>query len=277
MQDTDYEEEFMALGAIPYPPELIEKYCDALGYDDKDRQFMRRAFQRHALGKATRPERVLLFVLNAMVAPVPAELVISAEADTEFEIKIRKRVCTPKDVVHERDESDNKLDKSDCSTDIRSDEKPWGLGYLLFKKPGSEIDQQLLERAKSLVLAMRGRVGVDKCEALIVGVRAIYADLPQTWAAWNDRSGFLARKDPDEQRTFHPDELDQVGAWLGEGIDRKRTVMFLVPLVGFCRPPLIHYRVPDLPRPGDSMMSSEELLKIFDVSGQLGVQEPPRG
>jgi hypothetical protein len=157
----------------------------------------------------------------------------------------------------------------------RADEKTWGLGYLLTHKPGSEISAELLERAKSLVLAVRGRVGVAKARALIYAVRTIYADFPQSWAAWDERSDYVARKPPDDKQLFHPDDLDKVGEWLGDCFDRRRTVMFLVPLKGFSGARLTHYHVPDLPGPGDPMMGSEELLRMFDVSHSAGAAKSP--
>jgi hypothetical protein len=144
-------------------------------------------------------------------------------------------------------------------------DKVWGIGYNCYAKPGSQINPDLLSRAKSFILAVKDRVGVEKCKAIFESVRTIYAGLPQTWAAWDERSDFLARGTPDEMRTFLPEELHQLGPWLCGSIDRQRTVTFLVPLVGFSKPPLCHYHIPDLPGPDDPMMSSEELLKIIDL------------
>jgi hypothetical protein len=156
------------------------------------------------------------------------------------------------------------------------DDKVWGIGYNFYAKPGSQINPELLGRASSLIRGVKDRVGVDKCKAIFETVRTIYADLPQTWAAWDERGDYVARNVPDEMRTFLPEDLHQVGPWLCGCIDRQRTVMFLVPLVGFFKPPLCHYHIPDLAGPNDPMMSSEELLKIIDGGGPSDTKHSAR-
>jgi hypothetical protein len=257
----------MNSGAMSYPAQTVDRMCRALGCGGRDREHMQRLFSRHARGKATQPERTLLCLLSAMVAPVPTELLVSADADTEFEIKVRKRMSNSEDPADAEPACAELVPLSrrvPSEVDDCADEKLWGVGYLMFHKSGSEISPELLERAKSLILAIQGRVGTDKTKALIYAIRSLYADLPQTWAAWDERSDFVARTVPDEMCTFLPEESDQVGPWLCGGIDRQRTVMFLVPLVGFSKPPFCHYHIPDLPAPDDPMMSSEDLLKIID-------------
>jgi hypothetical protein len=58
--------------------------------------------------------------------------------------------------------------------------------------------------------------------------------------------------------------MHQLDAWLCDGIDRHRTMVFLVPLVGpFESPP-----VPDMPPPGErGNVSPEDLLRLPDESG----------
>src|ERR1041385_2357196 len=120
--------------AIPYPPQLIDRMCRALGYGGRDREYMHRVFSRHERGKATLPERALLVLFAAMVAPVPTTIVVPAEEDTEFEINVRKRMCKPEDAKGEPPCADlvpfNGPVPSD--EDERADEKPWGVGYLVF-------------------------------------------------------------------------------------------------------------------------------------------------
>ena len=50
-------------GIIPYPSQMIDNLCGALGYDKSDRRYMYDLFKRHEAGEATRPERLFLQLL----------------------------------------------------------------------------------------------------------------------------------------------------------------------------------------------------------------------
>jgi hypothetical protein len=48
---------------IPIPDQMIDNLCEALKFDDLDREYMRTLSRRHEAGEATLPERILIHLI----------------------------------------------------------------------------------------------------------------------------------------------------------------------------------------------------------------------
>ena len=135
--------------------------------------------------------------------------------------------------------------------------KPWSIGTFVCAPEGDNIDASMLERALELRHRTRGIADpMAKTRAIFDAIDELYASLPQTWKAWSDHKDFIAGRPPDEKATFLPGDRAASTKWLQRGIRQSRTMMFLVPLEGFIRPPLAHYHVPDFPGPNDAALTT---------------------
>ena len=137
------------------------------------------------------------------------------------------------------------------------------IGFIRSIRPHAHIDPELAKRALLLAKWTHGLIGVAKVEGIIAAIDELYFDLPQSWLAWDSAEAMESRpEEPDDLQIFHPGDRVQLGRWLCDCIDRKRTAVFVVPLDGFINDMAACVELDALPKTGDKFVPGNVLAAL---------------